>query len=342
MGFEIKELLLPLISGIGTFLILFVARIILFKILNKWASKTKTKLDDIVIEAFKKPSFFWCIAFGLYIAIAFSNIQPRYFLYISKLIQIIIILSITIAIAKLSSSILKHYIEESKISFPTTGLFYTIIKGTVYIIGFLIILNLLGVLITPIITALGVGGLAVALALKDTLENLFAGIHILIEKSIRVGDYVKLEGGQEGYVEDITWRTTRIRMLSNNIIIIPNNKLAQNIVTNYHLPDKNIVLSIPLSVSYSSDPEIIEEILLEEVEKASLELDGILKDVKPVVRFNPGFGESSLNFTLFVHIDQYDKQYLIQSELRKRIFKRFKEENIEIPFPHRVVYLKNE
>ena len=94
-------------------------------------------------------------------------------------------------------------------------------------------LNAVGVSITPIITALGVGGLAMALALQDTLSNLFAGIHILAEHTIRIGDFIRLETGQEGYVEDISWRTTRIRMLPNNMVIVPNSKLAQSVVVNY-------------------------------------------------------------------------------------------------------------
>lgn len=342
MGFEIKELTVPLIFGFSSFIILIFLRFILIKLLRKGAEKTKTKIDDIVIDSLKKPSILWCVAIAIHIGISTSKIPEKYLSVSNKIIEIIIMLSITLAIANLLVRALKNYIEEQKLSLPTTGLFYALLKIVIYSIGFLIILNLLNISITPIITALGVGGLAVALALKDTLENLFAGIHILIEKSIRVGDYVKLEGGQEGYVEDITWRTTRIRMLSNNLIVLPNSKLVQNIVINYNLPEKSMFISIPISVSYSSDPEKIEKILIEEVEKTSSKIEGILKDKKPLVRFNPGFAESSLDFTLLVYIDQYDNQYLIQSELRKRILKRFREENIEIPFPQRTVHLKND
>jgi len=138
---------------------------------------------------------------------------------------------------------------------PTSGLFNAILKSTIYVIGFLIVLNYLGISITPIITALGVGGLAVALALRDTLANLFSGIHIMVEKAIKIGDFVKLESGLEGTIEDVTWRTTRIRTPQNNIIIIPNEKLVQAIVTNYDLQDKKVAVSIQIGVSYDSDIE---------------------------------------------------------------------------------------
>jgi len=253
-----------------------------------------------------------------------------------------VIFSITIASANLAGKVFRNYIQKSSLPIPTTGLAYGILKGTILIIGLLIILSVLGISITPLITALGVGGLAVALALQDTLSNLFAGIHILMEKSVRVGDFIKLETGQEGYVEDITWRTTRVRMLPNNTVIIPNSKLSQSIVINYYLPEKRMSLLIPIGVSYSSDPEKVEKILVEEAKKAVGEIPGLLGDPEPFVRFIPGFGESSLDFTLICQVQEFVDQYLAQHELRKRIFKRFREEGIEIPFPHRTVYLREE
>lgn len=241
-----------------------------------------------------------------------------------------------------TGKIFKNYIQKLDLPIPTTGLAYGILKGTIIVLGFLVILSVLGISITPLLTALGVGGLAVALALQDTLANLFAGIHILMEKSLRVGDFVRLETGQEGYVEDITWRTTRIRMLPNNIVVIPNIKLSQSIVINYYLPETRMSLLIPISVSYSSDPENVEKILIEEAKKAVGEIPGLLGDPDPFVRFIPGFGDSSLDFTLICQVREFVDQYLAQHELRKRIFKRFKEEGIEIPFPHRTIYLKEE
>jgi len=167
-------------------------------------------------------------------------------------------------------------------------------------------------------------------------------MHILMEKSIRVGDFITLETRQEGYVDDITWRTTRVRMLPNNMVVIPNSKLAQSVVTNYHLPEKKMSLLIPVGVSYSSDPEKVERILVEEAKRAVGEIPGLLGDPEPSVRFIPGFGESSLDFTLVCQVREFADQYPAQHELRKRIFRRFKSEGINIPFPHRTVYLREE
>lgn len=252
------------------------------------------------------------------------------------------VLSITIATANLVGRLFSNYVETSSLPIPTTGLMQGVIKGTIIIIGCLIILNMLGISITPLITALGVGGLAVALALQDTLSNLFAGVHILLERSVRIGDFVKLESGQEGYVEDITWRTTRVRMLPNNMVIIPNGRLAKSIVTNYYLPEKRLSILIPVSVSYSCDPAMVERVLVDEAKKAVGNIPGLLGEPEPFVRFLPGFGESSLDFTLICQVGEFVDQYLAQHELRKQIFARFRAEGIEIPFPQRTVHISEE
>jgi len=339
---NLQKMIIPAVTTLLSASLLFIVRGITFRVLHKWAKKTETDIDDIIIKAFRTPSLYWCIAIGLYIGVAVSDIQAKYIFYLSKTIHVIVILSITVAAANLSEKIFSSFIQRSNLPIPATGLVYGVLKGVIFVLGFLIILSVLEISITPFITALGVGGLAVALALQDTLANLFAGIHILIEKTIRVGDFIRLETGQEGYVEDITWRTTRVKMLPNNIVVIPNSKLAQSIVTNYYLPEKRMSLSIPIGVSYSSDPEKVEKILVEEAKKAVGEIPGLIKDPEPFVRFIPGFGESSLDFTLICQVREFVDQYLVQHELRKRIFKRFKKEGIEIPFPQRTVHLKGE
>lgn len=340
MDATFKNFLIPAIISLLSMVILFIVRGIAAKTLQRWADKTETDVDDIIISAIKSPSIYLTIAIGLYIGVAISGLPEKYVFYISKVIYVIVIMSISFALAGLSGKILDHYIRKSNLPIPSSGLAHGIIKITIIILGILITLSVLGISIAPLITALGVGGLAVALALQDTLSNLFAGIHILVEKSVKVGDFVRLESGQEGYVDDITWRTTRIRMLPNNMVIIPNNKLSQSIVTNYSLPDKEMAISIPISVSYDSDPERVEQILLDEMEKVAQDTREILSTSPPLVRFHK-LGESSIDFEIVCHIREYENQRAVQHQVLKGVFNRFREEGIEIPYPHRVVYLKN-
>jgi small-conductance mechanosensitive channel len=342
MQSHLERLLIPILLAFIASALLLIFRSILFGLFHRWAKKNNSILDDLIIRSIKIPSIFWCLVIGLYIGIDLSEYSGKYLFYIGRTIHILLIFSITLAAANLAGKLFNHSSQTSTVPMPATGLVKGLLQGIIWIMGLIIILNFLGIPITPMITALGVGGLAMALALQDTLANLFAGIHIMMEKSIRVGDFIKLENGQEGVVEDITWRTTRIKMVSNTMVIIPNLTLSKSIVTNYHLPEKWMSLFIPVSVSHQSDPEKVEMILLDEARLAVGEIPGLLGDPEPLVRFSPGFGNSSLDFTLICQVEEFLNQYLVQHELRKRIIKRFKVEGLEIPYPHRTVYLREE
>jgi small-conductance mechanosensitive channel len=207
--------------------------------------------------------------------------------------------------------------------------------------GTMIVLENLGISLTVVWTTLGVGSVAIALALQDTLTNFFAGVYLRLDNPVRFGDYIKLESGEEGFVVERGWRSTRIKALSSNTIVVPNAKLASAIVTNFSLPDPRMSLLIPVSVNLNSDPEKVEKILVEEASSALETVPELVRDSAPFVRFIPGFGQSSLDFTLICTVRNYVDQYLVQHELRKRICKRFRDEGIEFPVPQRNVYVSS-
>ncbi|MEW6683963.1 MAG: mechanosensitive ion channel family protein [Nitrospirota bacterium] len=316
------------------------ARRLLLSLFRRWAAKTETALDDVLLSVIRGPSIFWAIALGLYVGIGTSVLPPRMVQLSFWGLHALVILSFTFVAANVASHALRFAAQRADL--PLTGLAQGVVKGVVIALGVVVLLGTLGVSITPILTALGVGGLAVALALQDTLSNLFAGIHILIEKSIRVGDFIRLESGEEGYVTDIGWRTTRIRLLPNNVVIIPNNKLAQARIVNFNLPEKKLALLIPISVSYEADVDLVQRILVEEATRGIGQISGLLAEPAPFVRFIPGFGQSSLDFTLICHVGEFVDQFLVQHELRLRVLKRFRDEGVAIPFPSRTVYVHGE
>ena len=211
---------------------------------------------------------------------------------------------------------------------------------TVIVVGVLVLLSVLGIHVTPILTALGVGGLAVALALQDSLANLFAGMHLLADQPIRVGDYVRIADSIEGHVVDIGWRSTRVRMLQNTIVVVPNKRVAESVVVNYDMPEPRMSLEIPVKVSYASDPDTVERVLVEEAGRAAAEVPGLLAQPAPFARLIPGFGDSSLDFSLICQVASFVDQYVVQHELRKRILRRLRAEGIEMPYPTRVVELR--
>ena len=236
-------------------------------------------------------------------------------------------------------NLVRHFGMRLRGTTQVTSLTQNLAQLCVACLGGSVLMHYLGISVVPILTALGVGGLAVALALQDTLSNLFAGFYVTMAGQVRPGDYIRLSTGEEGYVSDISWRSTTIRTLNNNLIIIPNAKLAQAIVTNFHLPERRTAVNIPVGVAYGTDPERVEQILLEEVQAAMGKIPGLIADPPPNVRLIPGFGDSSLNFTLGCFVAEFVDQFLVQHELRKRILRRFQQEGIEIPFPTLELFL---
>jgi small-conductance mechanosensitive channel len=335
-----SQLLAPILIICITMMLGLLIRRLLFSALARWAAKTAGQVDDIIIRAIRGPFMIWVLMLSIHLAAQTSSLPEKISVLIGKILLFLLVASLTIVGAKLASEIVKIYGSRVQGTLPVTSLTQNLAQLTVIIIGILILLRSLGMEITPLLTALGVGGLAVALALQDTLANFFAGFYVSLAGYVRLGDYIKLNSGEEGHVTDITWRSTTIKALSNNLIIIPNSKLAQAVVTNYHLPEKRLSFSIPISVSYDCDPDQIEAIVGEEARKAATEIDGMLSEPAPVVRFIPGFGSSSLDFTLSCHVSDFLQQSPVQHELRKRILKRFRVENIEIPYPVRTVYVR--
>ena len=188
-------------------------------------------------------------------------------------LEVAVILSVTITVANTLTTLVRSASERRALSNPITGLGQTVVRGGVYIIGLLVLLDALGIQITPILTALGVGGLAVALALQDTLSNLFAGVHLLADKPIRVGDYVKLADAVEGHVVDIGLAVDARAHAPERRRHVPNKRVAESIITNYDLPESRLALPIRIAVDYGADPDLVERILLEE-DEAGVERGG--------------------------------------------------------------------
>ncbi len=251
------------------------------------------------------------------------------------------IISVTFVLANMATRLIRAYTSTVDTALPVTSLTQHIGRVVIFTIGFLIVLNALGISITPILTTLGIGGLAVALALQDTLANLFAGFHIIVAKQVRVGDFIKLESGEEGYVTDITWRTTKIRMLPNNVVLVPNEKLAKAIVTNYYLPEKDMSVLIRVGVHYASDLAKVEAVTCDVAREVMREVAGGVPEFEPFIRYNT-FNDSSVDCSVILRAKEFADQYLIKHEFIKRLHVRYAREGIVIPFPIRAINYEQE
>jgi len=204
----------------------------------------------------------------------------------------------------------------------------------------MVIIQFLGISITPMLTAFGIGGIAIALALEDTLSNMFAGLNVITSKEMTIGDYIMLSTGEEGYVKDITWRNTTIKAITNNTIIIPNSRIAKNIITNFHQDQKEMLVKVNIGVSYDSDLRKVEKVTEDVAREVTLEFSGADDTIEPYIRYNK-FDDFSINFTVFLSVKEFIEQYKLKHEFIKKLHERYNKEGIVIPFPVRTVYMKN-
>lgn len=333
---ELQRFLAPAAVIVGSFLIGWILQYLVGRKLIKAVTRSKWQGDDIIVKALKGKIVFWALLIGCYSALPMLDLPESYNDLAQKTLLVLTILSITFAVSSIAGGFLKGYADQQKTDLYSTSLVSIITKTVVVSIGILIILQSLNISITPVLTALGVGGLAVALALQDTLSNFFAGIQILATRRVRTGDWIQLESGEVGKVIDITWRNTTIQQRRNNIIIIPNSRVGQSILINYNLPRSETHMRIDCGVHYDSDLEQVEQVAVEVAQRLVEEVTGADPKHKPFVRFS-SFADSSINFYVNIRLRSYNDMFRVRHEYIKRLHKRFNEEGIVIPFPIRTL-----
>jgi small-conductance mechanosensitive channel len=223
---------------------------------------------------------------------------------------------------------------------PAVSIVDTLIRTAIYVIGAIIILQqVFGYDLGPALAALGVAGLAVSLALQSTLTDLISGIQIIVARQVRIGDYVQLSTGEEGYATDIGWRTTTIRQLSNNLVIIPNSAMTSTILVNYHTPETAMSVPVNLGVAYDSDLDKVERVTVEVAKEVMATVPGGVPEHEPFIRYNE-FGPSSIRFTVIMRCKEFTDQYLIKHEFIRRLAQRYRVEGIQIPFPMTTVRIQ--
>ena len=290
----------------------------------------------VLIRSMQGVPIFFSFIIGLYWAIDAVEISPTLTKLLSYLLFTSNVFSITRVLARTVDGVVTMYFERSGKNLPKTTLLNSILVGVIYAMGLLVILQYYGISIAPILTAAGVGGMAVALALQETLANIFAGLHLILSKQLRIGDYIRLGTGEEGRVTDITWRfTTIIPLGASSTIVIPNKTIAGANISNFSLPTQNINVSVPVGVAYDSDLATVERVTIETAKEVLARVDNN-PNAEPLVRYTD-FGDSSINFNVILPSSMFDNQGIIKHEFIKALTDRYRTEGIDIPFPIRTI-----
>lgn len=310
--------------------VLALALVVRAWLLNRLAAAGKAHPETLAAAAredLSTPSLLWCLVIAADALLGTAEFSPRLERLGHNLVVSFLILSLTMVVSSVTMRGLQIYGERHTVPFAVAGLSRTLTRALVFGIGLSILLAFLGISITPIWTALGVGGLAVALALQDTLANLFAGVHILIERPIAVGDFVRLSAEEEGTVSDIGWRTTRLLTGANSTVVVPNKTVTSGNLLNYSMPSAEVGVSVPVLMGLDADVGKAEKIAL----AAAAETEGVLTDPAPILLADPGMTATHLQYKLAFRVPQQTQGGVLKTRVVNRILAEFRKEGIPLP-----------
>ncbi len=293
-----------------------------------------------ILQCLARSVFLLVVSQGLLLALGSLSYLAPWHSYLGKAAVTFVIIFVTYGLAQSGRTLLGWHLGRVKVRQSLVRLVQRVTILLVYVAGLLVLLDYLGIPISPMIAGLGLGGLAVALALQPTLSNFFAGTQIVSDRVVQVGDYIELDNGViRGYVTDVGWRSTRIRTPFNNLVIIPNSRLADSVITNYHGPNMELAVIVNAGVSYSSDLAHVEGIALTVAREVIQDLDEAVKTFEPWFGYEE-FGESNINFWVWLQAKNRIASFRMKSELIKRLHARFDQEGITINYPVRTTYLQ--
>jgi small-conductance mechanosensitive channel len=297
--------------------------------LARLASDSPGPWDDIIVAELRRYVPLWSVLLGLRISLNYWPIPERWLSLAATAISVVGFATVTFALAAVATRFVGAYGPRAVPGVQISGLIRNIVRLIVIAGGLLVVLNELGIEIRPMLAALGVGGLAVALALQEPLANLFAGLFVSLAGQVRIGDHVKLDSGVEGKIVDFNWRSTWLEVAGGSVAVVPNSKLSQAIVTNFNLPNPELAIPIDFTIRYDEDAAQAERTALEVAALVMRDSPGSAKHFEPTVRFHT-FADLGLRGTVTLRAATWGDQGLIRHRFVMAMHDRFRTDGIEL------------
>ncbi len=298
--------------------------------LAQLARRTEGEWDDILVAELTSRIPLWSVLVGAWISLGYWPLPERWLQTVSRAISVVGFASVTFAAAAIATRLVSVYGPRATPCVQVSGLTRNIVRLVIVSLGLLVMLNELGVEIRPMLAALGVGGLAVALALQEPLSNLFAGLFVSMAGHVRIGDQVRLDSGIEGRIVDFNWRSTWLEMGTGSIAVIPNAKLSQAVVTNFNLPTAEVAVPVDVVVGYDSDASAVERLTLAVARDVLATVPGAVPDFEPVVRFTL-FGDRGLHATAVLRARTFGDAAVVRHAFVTRLHAGLCEAGVTLP-----------
>ena len=313
-------------------------KVILKTVLKPLTKKTKTKIDDIIIRAISSIVFYVVLLIGSKIGLQQFELRTTVF---QNLVDTLLILIASIFFFKIIGHFAHLWMQEWKFKTKTTAderlipFVQKILKAVVIILAVIFIFSAWNVNISPLLATAGIAGLAIGLAVKDSLSNILGGLQLVLDRTFKVGDKVQLESGEMGVILDIGLRSTKLKTYDNEVIYIPNGYLANAKIKNFTHPDVSIRVNVEFGVVYGSNTEKVRQVVLDAVKK----IDTVIEEPEPVVQFLK-MSDFSLDFVARAWVKDYMDAYSTKIRMTDEIYNALNTAGIGIPFPTRTVYTK--
>ncbi len=337
------DLLVSLVILAGAVLSAFLFSRLLFRLILRAARLFPGELDDHLVTAARAPVIAYIILLGLYLAIEVPLTLPAEadaaVNQVAAVAAIIIGAILINALGRSALTWLRKYLDSTSAANTGSWALPLARRGLLIVVAVMAVmvsLDVLGVNISPLIAGLGIGGLAVALAIQPTLSNLFAGTYVITEGVVSPGDYIDIEGGVSGYVVDVNWRSTRLRTWGNNLVVVPNARFAETIITNYSKPDERVNVFLTCGVAYESDLQRVEMVSQQVMDQVLAQHPGAVREYGGYFGYDT-FGESNIDFWLFVQAKDRLASFEVRTELIKQLHARLTAEGITINYPVRTL-----
>jgi len=334
---EYLQFLLSL-AAIGVLAVVF--RLIFKRFAQKALLRAGVDLAYPVLKRVARPLYFLVIAVGLYFSLHLLSLSERQSEFVDGGLFVASVFLVMVFISRLSTLLIEYWIKAKQGLAKTPRLLEKVIAIIVYLLGLSAVLIYFQIETTPVIAALGVSGLALGLALQSTLSNLFAGVNIVSDRPINVGDYIELDKTDlAGYVEDIGWRSTRLRTFDNDTIIVPNARLADTVIKNRSQPGEPMSLYVKFAVAADSDLDKVEKITNDIAREIQRNMPGAVKNFEPFIRFKP-FSDYGIPVLVIMKMETYVDQFPLTHAFMKELTKAFGKEKIRIAlaFPPEQAY----
>lgn len=326
------KLLTPLLILMGIIVISLIVENRLQKIAFSLNNNPQLKQYGFVPKSLNGIIFVWSVVGAVALILPMLDLPNALNTLIEKIIIVIALSAGTLLASRLAVSTIQIYSIKSDTTVSLSSLFEYLTKVIIFTIGFLIIIQSIGVKITALITAFGVGSLSIGLAFQNTLSNLISGVNIILARKIRVGDYISTSKGEEGYVIDVELRYTVVKDIYDNITVIPNSQIIDSSFKNYSLENSSMLLPIEIGISYDSDLDKVEKITLNVAKKILKTVKGGHQEYEPFLRYEK-LDQFAIKFTVYLKIHEYFDRLIITHEFLKELYRVYQQENIKIAYP---------